>query len=823
MTQIPTENGLKCRKEKIENFYDIKEELGRGQFAVVKKCISKETNEEVAAKFIKLKRTRTSKAGLSREMIEREASILNLLSHDKVIKLYDVFDLGPEMVLVLELLSGGELFDKICELEYLTELDACCYMKQVLEAIEHLHDSSIVHLDIKPENIVLKSSDKTDIKLVDFGLAQKLEPGKDLREMMGTPEFVAPEVINYESIGFYTDMWAIGVLAYILLSGCSPFLGDDNQETYANIVEVDYHFDEEYFDKISDDAKLFVSELLIKKPSKRSTVKDCLTHPWLLTISGPRKRQDSSLIATGRFKAFVARRRWQQSFQKLNAITRFSKFLRKGVLPTFPEEHIATTATLTNPLTPISDINTYNPLRDNTNTNASVKTFRPASSVTPITSCEVELMKNILHSIKVKKDNKRKIKQYVPLDDDEESDEYTDEYSDESLSDSSSSGTEKKKKKYFASDVVSDEDKRIHGTLELLWQQKGRNRKRKIMRIKRQAILYASFSSEISEFELERESTFEGRPVSRKISIDDFHTPPEAFKSAVIINEKDFAPDFKYSHRNGQSNKDHPSDIIEEEENMVSITPTSSTSTSVSNVAHMNGDISSQSDNETSSKVEVFITNKKNKNRNTSSVEANSDVDSVFMDSVKSNFDTSTPKKPINTQVSSSSNLSITHDNSTTRSMSTNSAYEIVEIFDKFENMQIQTVEESGAVETEYLDFVNIRKVYETIDLEDHINDNDSSLTRTDSVCSQRSLTPRPFDVNDRSNNNPINKACKTYGGFVFDFDIIDSKSNGIVSSDKSDEINFNLYDDYIVIEIEKKKLTWNESNMSGLYIMVNN
>ncbi|XP_057305581.1 5'-AMP-activated serine/threonine-protein kinase catalytic subunit alpha-like isoform X1 [Hydractinia symbiolongicarpus] len=344
MTQIPTENGLKCRKEKIENFYDIKEELGRGQFAVVKKCISKETNEEVAAKFIKLKRTRTSKAGLSREMIEREASILNLLSHDKVIKLYDVFDLGPEIVLVLELLSGGELFDKICELEYLTELDACCYMKQVLEAIEHLHDSSIVHLDIKPENIVLKSSDKTDIKLVDFGLAQKLEPGKDLREMMGTPEFVAPEVINYETIGFYTDMWAIGVLAYILLSGCSPFLGDDNQETYANIVEVDYHFDEEYFDKISDDAKLFVSELLIKRPSKRSTVKDCLTHPWLLTISGPRKRQDSSIIATGRFKAFVARRRWQQSFQKLNAITRFSKFLRKGVLPTFPEESVSPSA-----------------------------------------------------------------------------------------------------------------------------------------------------------------------------------------------------------------------------------------------------------------------------------------------------------------------------------------------------------------------------------------------------------------------------------------------------------------------------------------------
>ncbi|XP_066919547.1 uncharacterized protein [Clytia hemisphaerica] len=326
-------------EEKLEDVYDIKEELGRGQFAVVKRCLSKDTSEAVAAKFVKVKRTKSSRNGLDRKLIEREAGILNSLQHEKVLKLFNVFDLGAEMCLVLELLSGGELFDKISEQEYLTEVEAACYMKQVLQGIDYLHKNNIVHLDIKPENIVLKEKYGTDIKLVDFGLAQIVKPGDEIREMMGTPEFVAPEVINYDCIGLYTDMWAIGVLAYILLSGCSPFLGDDNQETYDNICRVDYHFDEEYFDTISEDAKLFVQELLIKNPKKRNTADDCLDHPWIRSMAQFRSREDSSIIQTARFKAFVARRRWQQSFQKMKAITRFSKFLKIRASAVIAEEN----------------------------------------------------------------------------------------------------------------------------------------------------------------------------------------------------------------------------------------------------------------------------------------------------------------------------------------------------------------------------------------------------------------------------------------------------------------------------------------------------
>ncbi|XP_012558089.1 death-associated protein kinase 1 isoform X1 [Hydra vulgaris] len=320
---------VQCRNEKFEDFYDVMQELGRGQFAVVKKCISKENNQEVAAKFIKVKRSKASKNGLSKELIEREAGILFSVDHSKIIKLYDLFDIGTEIVLVLELLSGGELFDKICECEFLKEVDACFYMKQVLEAVYHIHSLNIVHLDIKPENIVLQSKNRNEIKLVDFGLAQRLTPGKDLKEMMGTPEFVAPEIVSYETIGCYTDMWAIGVLAFILLSGCSPFLGENNQETYEAIVKVDYDFEDDSFEQISCHAKDFISGLLVKQPADRLTAEECLKHDWLVYMSAPRARTESVFITTAKLKRYLAKRRWQQSFQKLNAINRFSKFMKK--------------------------------------------------------------------------------------------------------------------------------------------------------------------------------------------------------------------------------------------------------------------------------------------------------------------------------------------------------------------------------------------------------------------------------------------------------------------------------------------------------------
>ena len=308
---------LQCRPEKIDQIYEVKDQLGKGRFAIVRQCCHKESGVEGAAKYIKIRRTRSGRNGLTRENVAQEASILSSLDHEKIIKLYDIFDNGSEIILVLEYLAGGELFEQICAFDYVSELDASVYTKQVLLAIDYIHDINIVHLDIKPENIVLNSASNSHIKLVDFGLAQKIDDQTDLKQMQGTPEFVAPEIINFEPIGLYTDVWAIGVLAFIMISGCSPFLGEDQQETYTNITRAEYEFDEQTFGRICDDAKDFIARLLVKNPKKRMTAKESLQHPWITTEITPVRKRNSVFVPTESHKAFVARQRWQTTTDKM--------------------------------------------------------------------------------------------------------------------------------------------------------------------------------------------------------------------------------------------------------------------------------------------------------------------------------------------------------------------------------------------------------------------------------------------------------------------------------------------------------------------------
>ncbi|RMX45094.1 hypothetical protein pdam_00014025 [Pocillopora damicornis] len=260
-------------KDKVEDFYDIGDEIGRGQFAVVKKCVEKSTNTEFAAKFVKKKRSLSSRRGATAEQIAYEAELLRKVQHDGVIYLHDAFERTAEFTLVLELLSGGELFEFLIEQDYLTENEAMSFIQQVVEAVDYIHNRHIVHLDIKPENIVLNNKKEKKVKLIDFGLARIIPPGDVVKAIIGTPEFVAPEVISYEPVGTPTDMW--------LSSGASPFLGEDPNETFVNIQNVEYRFDEKYFADISPQAKDFISSLLIKNSSDRLSARDCLTHPWL--------------------------------------------------------------------------------------------------------------------------------------------------------------------------------------------------------------------------------------------------------------------------------------------------------------------------------------------------------------------------------------------------------------------------------------------------------------------------------------------------------------------------------------------------------------
>ncbi|XP_045907607.1 death-associated protein kinase 3 [Micropterus dolomieu] len=271
------------RQEDVELYYEMGEELGSGQFAIVRKCKEKSSGVEYAAKFIKKRRLSSSRRGVSREEIEREVNILREIQHSNIITLHDIFENKTDVILILELVSGGELFDFLAEKESLTEEEATQFLKQILDGVQYLHSKRIAHFDLKPENIMLldKNVPNPRIKLIDFGIAHQIKEGNEFKNIFGTPEFVAPEIVNYEPLGLEADMWSIGVITYILLSGASPFLGETKQETLTNISAVNYDFDEEYFSNTSELAKDFIRRLLVKDPKKRMTIDDSLEHPWI--------------------------------------------------------------------------------------------------------------------------------------------------------------------------------------------------------------------------------------------------------------------------------------------------------------------------------------------------------------------------------------------------------------------------------------------------------------------------------------------------------------------------------------------------------------
>ncbi|KAG8133249.1 hypothetical protein E2320_011053, partial [Naja naja] len=214
--------------------------------------------------------------------VKNEINIMNQLTHMNIIQLYDAFESKNDVVLVMEYVEGGELFDRILdENSKLTEMDAILFIKQICEGVQYMHQMYILHLDLKPENILCVNREEYQIKIIDFGLARRYKPREKLKVNFGTPEFLAPEVVNYDFVSFPTDMWSIGVIAYMLITGLSPFLGDDDNETLNNILACRWDFEEEEFENVSEEAKDFISKLLIKEKCWRISAGAALKHPWL--------------------------------------------------------------------------------------------------------------------------------------------------------------------------------------------------------------------------------------------------------------------------------------------------------------------------------------------------------------------------------------------------------------------------------------------------------------------------------------------------------------------------------------------------------------
>ncbi|XP_074055338.1 serine/threonine-protein kinase 17A [Macrotis lagotis] len=291
----PPERGLlrhirtPLRREPFHERYGLSpgRELGRGQSSVVRRCVQRESGREFAAKFVRKRRRGRERRG----EIVHEIAVLELAGgHRRVAGLHEVYETPAEMVLVLEYAAGGEIFEQcVAEGEgAFTERDVQRLMRQVLEGVSFLHAHRVVHLDLKPQNILLTSgSPLGDIKIVDFGLSRMMTSNEELREIMGTPEYVAPEVLSYDPISTATDMWSIGVLAYIMLTGISPFLGEDKQETFLNISQMNISYSEEALETVSEAAIDFIKALLVKRPEDRATAEECLNHPWLTQGNGP--------------------------------------------------------------------------------------------------------------------------------------------------------------------------------------------------------------------------------------------------------------------------------------------------------------------------------------------------------------------------------------------------------------------------------------------------------------------------------------------------------------------------------------------------------
>jgi len=309
-----------------EEKYKKSGEIGRGKFGVVFQVTDREDGQRYAAKHISARRRDQKKVAVE------EIKLLQSLNHEHIMKLIGAFESAKEVILVMKYLDGGELFERVIAEDFiLTESDCRIFMRQITLGVEYLHDNHVVHLDMKPENVVCVERNGNNIKIVDFGLAKVIRPGEEYRTMCGTVEFVAPEVVAYDKVSSSTDMWSLGVICYILLSGLSPFAGDTDLETYGNISRVKYDFDEEEFDIISADALDFISQLLQKQPENRSSAKQCLSHPWLQLETERKSSQWKKLNCSSRMiiskknlKRFLAKRRWKRSVQAIIAMRRLS-------------------------------------------------------------------------------------------------------------------------------------------------------------------------------------------------------------------------------------------------------------------------------------------------------------------------------------------------------------------------------------------------------------------------------------------------------------------------------------------------------------------
>jgi len=287
----------------LNDVYDMKDEIGKGAFSVVHMALNRKTGDKVAIKIIDKKM-----AEQDEKRLKTEVEILKKVKHPNIVGLKDLFETDDKLYLVMELVTGGELFDKIVEKGQYTEKEASIVVRKMLSAVAYLHGLGITHRDLKPENLLLKAEDDTGVMLSDFGLSKIVTTNTMMDTACGTPYYVAPEVLLSQGYDKEVDLWSVGVITYLLLCGFPPFYGENLPEVFEQIMKAEYDFPEPYWTEISREAKDFIGKLLNLDPKGRLNSEQALQHPWVVN-GGP----DKALNIKSQMTRFNSTRKMQSA------------------------------------------------------------------------------------------------------------------------------------------------------------------------------------------------------------------------------------------------------------------------------------------------------------------------------------------------------------------------------------------------------------------------------------------------------------------------------------------------------------------------------
>ncbi|XP_040531477.1 striated muscle preferentially expressed protein kinase isoform X2 [Gallus gallus] len=287
------------KARRLTDYYDVHEEIGRGAFSYLRRVTEKSSRLDFAAKFVP---GRTK----AKQSARRELHILSQLDHERIVFFHDAFEKKNAVIMVMELCAEDELLDRMARKPSVCESEVRSYMRQILEGICYLHQHQVLHLDIKPENLLMADSSSEQVRICDFGNAQELTPDEPQYCKYGTPEFVGPEIVNQSPVSSVTDVWPVGVIAYLCLTGISPFVGENDKTTLMNIRNYNVAFEERMFQGLTREAKGFVIKVLVND-RLRPNAEQTLEHPWFKTLA------KGKVISTDHLKLFLSRRKWQRS------------------------------------------------------------------------------------------------------------------------------------------------------------------------------------------------------------------------------------------------------------------------------------------------------------------------------------------------------------------------------------------------------------------------------------------------------------------------------------------------------------------------------